>query len=167
MAVGGRCVEEAQNSGYPRAVAHCKRPRIFTMSESIGASFPSSWSEEIRNLPGMEIVTGSKEITPANLTLAITDPDEELVRQSVVPLLGDSRADQSTLIGELICEELRRAGAWITGSRHSEREVTGSSPSSQEDFHLVRSLSCPRSMRYHSTSPSSCSGTRSRSPSRH
>ena len=52
------------------------------MSESGGAFFPGSGLEEIHKLPAMEIVTGCEEITPATLTLAITDPDEVSVRRA-------------------------------------------------------------------------------------
>ena len=79
-------------------------------------------------------------ITPATLTLSITDPNELSDRQasSVAPSLGDSRADQSSLIRELIREEL----LWGLGRRghRSEREDSGSSPSSHEVSHLQSCL---------------------------
>ena len=61
------------------------------MSDSSGAFFPGFGSEEICNLPAREIVTGTEELPQATLTLALTDPDEVLVRQasSVTPLLGE------------------------------------------------------------------------------
>ena len=59
------------------------------MSESSGTSFPGFGSEEICNLPAMEIVTGTEELPQATLTLALADPDEGSVGQasSIVPSL--------------------------------------------------------------------------------
>ena len=123
------------------------------MTESSGASFPGFGSEEIRNLPATEIVTGTEELTQATMTLALADPDEVSVKQasSVAPSLGDSRADQSSLIIQLNPEELRSGLG--RRSHHSEREDSGSSPSSQEDSHSVPSSSCPRSIRHRSPAP--------------
>ena len=70
------------------------------MSESSGAFFPGFRSEEIRNLPATEMVTGTEELPQATSTLTNTDSEEVSVRQasSVVPSLGDSRADHSSMI---------------------------------------------------------------------
>ena len=101
------------------------------MSESSGASFPSFGLEEIRNLPAMEMVTGSEEIAQSTQTQARTDHDEVWSRQvSPAASRGDSQPDQSSLIRDLIHVELRRGLG--CRSRCSEREGSSSSSSSED-----------------------------------
>ena len=79
------------------------------MSESSGTFLPRFDSEEICNLPATELITGSGEIAQSTTTQAHTDHKEVSVRQvSLAGLRGDSQPDQSSLIRELIREELRR-----------------------------------------------------------
>ena len=79
------------------------------MSELSDASFPHFGPEEIRNLPAMEMITGSVEIAQPTQTQALTDHNEVSSRQvSLATWRGDSQPDQSRLIRNLICEELRR-----------------------------------------------------------
>ena len=67
------------------------------MSELSGASFPGFGSEEIRNLPATEMVTGSGEIVQSTQTQARTDHDEVWSRQdSQAALRGDSQPDQGS-----------------------------------------------------------------------
>ena len=76
------------------------------------------------------------------MTLAITDPNRVSVRQasSVAPSLGDLWADQSSLIRELICEELCRGLG--CRSRHLKREDSWSSPPPHHRRTLTRFIPC-------------------------
>ena len=67
------------------------------MSES-GASFPGFGSEEVRNFPATETVTGSGEIPRTTVTQANTDHEEVSIRQGspAVPPWGDSLPDHGT-----------------------------------------------------------------------
>ena len=104
--------------------------------------------EEIRNLPATERVTGTEELSQATSTQANTDTEEVSFRQasSIAPLLRRGLGRRSHC---------------------SEREDSGSSHSSQEDSHSVRSTSRSRSSRRHSPAPSRCTRTRRRTPCRH
>ena len=79
--------------------------------------------EEIRNL------TATEKLPQVTLTLALTDPDEISVGQasSVAPSLGDSRADQSSFIIDLIHEELCR-GLGHRSHRSERGRTLGLSP---------------------------------------
>ena len=79
------------------------------MLETSETSFAGFDSGDICNLPATKVVTGTG--TPQITSLpARTDQDEAMSRQgsAAVPHCGDSPADQSSLIRNLIREELRR-----------------------------------------------------------
>ena len=125
------------------------------MSESSGASFPGFGSEEIRNLPATETVTAPVEQPQTTRIQASTEHAEVLSRQAspVGPPLGDSHPVQSSMIRELIREELRRGLG--RRSRRSEREGP---PAGSLSSH------CPLrvSTRHRSSAPSRLFSDRSR-----
>ena len=94
------------------------------MSESSATSFPGF---------GSGLVTGSGEIVQSTTTQAHTEHGDISAGQvSPATSRGDSQPDQSSLIREIISDELRRA----LGCRSLRLEREGSSSSSSEDTRL-------------------------------
>ena len=109
---------------------------------------------------------GTEELSQANSSRANTGTEEVSVRQvsSAAPSL-DPQVDHSSMIRHVIREELHRGLG--RRSHHSERDDSGSSPSSQEDSHSIRSSSRSRSSRQRLPAPSHRTRTPNRSPRRH
>ena len=76
------------------------------MTETSGASFPRFDSEEDRNLPATEVITGSGETPSTTCFNASADKGEAMTRQgsAAVPPRGDSLTDQANLIRDFIRE---------------------------------------------------------------